>query len=77
MTPDPNSGPLGNRIVDPTSPSVTVTSCCCFVQSQHEVVVSCRAFAGLVERFPEIAELLSEVTRDCWARLCESTVVKA
>lgn len=68
--------PLGNRFVAPTSPSVTVTSCC-FVQSQHDLVVSCRAFAGLVERFPKIAELLSEATRDCRARLCESTVAKA
>jgi hypothetical protein len=47
---------------------------CCFVQSQHEVKVSCSQFAGRVERIPETAELLSEVTRDCWAGSCASTV---
>jgi hypothetical protein len=40
---------------------------CCFVQSQHEVKVSCSQFAGRVEPIPETAELLSEVTQDCWA----------
>src|ERR1700678_1025910 len=47
---------------------------CCFVQSQHEVKVSCSQFAGRVERIPEPAEPLSKVTRDFWAGSCASTV---
>jgi hypothetical protein len=44
----------------------------CTITTRSEGLL--RAVCWLVEAIPETAELLSEVTRDCWAGSCASTV---